>query len=51
MTIRWESEKGRIKKHMGVPAARKLEWLEEMRRFTSSLPKKTLLIRRKLRAG
>ncbi|GEM_PF-4839859 len=51
MTTRWESENDRLKKHMGIPAVKKLEWLEEMRRFASLLPKKTQAIRRKLRAG
>ncbi|MFZ2938293.1 MAG: hypothetical protein WA066_06295 [Candidatus Omnitrophota bacterium] len=51
MTMRWESENDRLKKHIHIPAAKKLEWLEEMRRFTSSLSKKTLAIRRKVRGG
>ncbi|MDP2906182.1 MAG: hypothetical protein Q8O22_07780 [Candidatus Omnitrophota bacterium] len=47
----WESESERLKRHMQIPAAKKLEWLEEMRRFASLLPKKTQATRRKVRAG
>jgi len=50
MTTHWESESERLKRHMRIPAAKKLEWLEEMRRFTALLPKRTLAVRRKLRA-
>jgi hypothetical protein len=48
MTNKWKSEKDLLKAHMAIPAAKKLEWLEQMRRFTSALPKKTLAIRKKL---
>jgi len=50
--IKMKAKTGRaVDKYEGMPAARKLEWLEEMRRFTSSLPKKTQALRRKVRAG
>jgi len=49
MTRSWEREEERLKKHAKITASKKLEWLEAMRRFTLSLPKKTLAIRSKLR--
>lgn len=49
MILRWESEKERLKRQIAIPAGKKLEWLEQMRRFSAALPKKTLAIRRKIR--
>ncbi len=51
MKYSWESEESKIKRWMRVPAAKKLAWLEEMRKFTEGLPKSKLRIMKALRAG
>ncbi|HOW43234.1 MAG TPA: hypothetical protein P5110_01260 [Candidatus Omnitrophota bacterium] len=42
MSYGWESEEEKMKRWLRVPAAQKLAWLEEMRRFNAALPKSTL---------
>ncbi len=49
MNYKWESEKARLKAYIKIPAAKKLEWLEQMRQLVLCLPKKTLVIRKKMR--
>jgi len=50
MGFGWESEKDKIKRSMNIAPLKKLEWLEEMRQLSEMLPKKTLLLRQKLRS-
>ena len=50
MRLGWESEKDKIKRSMNIAPLKKLEWLEEMRQLSEMLPKKTLLLRQKLRS-
>lgn len=50
MITKWETEIERLKRHMEIPAKKKLEWLREMNEFLAKYtPKKAKAYRKKLR--
>ncbi len=50
MIGKWETQQERLRRVMKISPQQKLEWLKELNEFNEKyLPKKTKLIRRKLR--
>lgn len=50
MIFEWETGEERLKRHMKIPAKKKLEWLQQMHELVvKSSSKRTMKIRWKLR--